>query len=341
MQYLACDLGGSSLKHALVDEHGTASHFGQRPAPLASREEFVEAVGNLFDRHRGVAGVALSIPGYVDSETGTLISSGAYTALWGASLPELLRHRCPTNISVENDGKCAALAEAWNGALADARDGAVIILGSGTAGGIVKDKRVHRGRGGAAGEFSYMMSRPGNRDLMSSFVMTTGMIGITYKLCRAKGIDLAIQDSGPSLVELDKHLGDNTGQAQGERAQIVVDGKQFLAWVAAGDAAAAALYRDLIDNVAALVNNIQVIFAPEAIALGGGLSRGPGVIDDVRSALDGYYQAIGIGDALRAEIVPCVHGARTNLIGAVYHHLVQFAEPAAPDCEAGTVRVPA
>lgn len=53
---------------------------------------------------------------------------------------------------------CAALAEAWIGNLADCDDGIVVILGTGVGGGIIKDKKLHRGRHFTAGEFSFIFT---------------------------------------------------------------------------------------------------------------------------------------------------------------------------------------
>ena len=74
------------------------------------------------------------------------------------NIVELLGSRCPVPVALENDGKAAALAEAWNGNLKDCQDGIAIILGTGVGGGIIKDRRVYRGRHAAAGEFSYLVT---------------------------------------------------------------------------------------------------------------------------------------------------------------------------------------
>ena len=59
-------------------------------------------------------------------------------------------------MTVANDGKCAANAEAWTGALADTADGAVLVLGTGTGGGIVLNHRIWMGHTFAAGELSFL-----------------------------------------------------------------------------------------------------------------------------------------------------------------------------------------
>ena len=57
-----------------------------------------------------------------------------------------MKKRCPTNITIGNDAKCAANAEIGFGSLQDIQDGAVVILGTGIGGCLIKDHKVHTGR---------------------------------------------------------------------------------------------------------------------------------------------------------------------------------------------------
>lgn len=132
---LALDFGGSAVKHALVGEDAAVHRAGRSPAPLDSPAQFVDLVLDLYERAGpGVDGIAISIPGYVDPDTGHLFDTGAYRNLYNRNVVELIAKAIPARITVENDGKCGALAEAWNGALSTCRDGAVVLLGTGVGG---------------------------------------------------------------------------------------------------------------------------------------------------------------------------------------------------------------
>ncbi|WP_318532656.1 ROK family protein [Faecalibacillus intestinalis] len=67
-----------------------------------------------------------------------------------------LKERCPTNITIGNDAKCAANAEIGYGNLQDILDGAVVILGTGIGGCLIKNHQVHTGCHFSAGEFSFV-----------------------------------------------------------------------------------------------------------------------------------------------------------------------------------------
>ena len=71
-----------------------------------------------------------------------------------AILKEELQKRCPIDISIENDGKCAALAELWKGSLKDSEHGLVLTLGTGIGGGVIVNGKLLRGKNFAAGELS-------------------------------------------------------------------------------------------------------------------------------------------------------------------------------------------
>lgn len=94
----------------------------------------------------------MSLPGRMDSNKGYLYSGGMLQYNRGKNIVEILEKRCPVPITIENDGKCAALAEAWIGNLKDCDDGIVVILGTGIGGGIIKDKKLHKGKHFMAGE---------------------------------------------------------------------------------------------------------------------------------------------------------------------------------------------
>jgi predicted NBD/HSP70 family sugar kinase len=327
MKCLACDFGGSSVKTALVDQDANLIEPGKQKAPLGSVEEFIDTVGRLYDRSRNdIDGIAISIPGYIDPTTGYLTGSGVYRALYDHSIVDLLKDRCPVNIAVENDGKCGALAEAWKGALADCVDGAVIILGSGIGGGIIKNKRIHSGRGFTAGELSYLIAKTGDYSIINCAYMQAGMLGMTYKLCKAKRLDLSIQDSGDVLEWLDEQMHPGSSRSNVGLGNVKADGVQLFRWLEEGDEAANRVYREFITALTAIVHNTQILYGPENIAIGGGLSLQGRVFTDLDAELNKCYESMGIPKALRAVVVKSRYLEECNLVGAMYNYLNRFAQ---------------
>lgn len=324
MRCLSCDFGGSSVKYALVDDEANITNSSKLPAPLDTPEHFVETVGLLYDQYRDqIDGIAISMPGYIDPGTGTLYDAGAYMQLYGRSIVELLTARCPVPITVENDGKCAALAEAWKGSLKDCRDAAVLILGSGIAGGIIKDGKIHSGRDFAAGEFSYIITDPTQANDMGCAYMSAAMHGLTYHLCKAKNLDLAAQDCGSILKMIDDRLNVPYAHPEEPLKYIRADGVTIFRWLDEGDADAAEAYRIFINGLAVVVHSVQICFAPEKIAIGGGLSLENRIFSDLQEELKRYYKGMHLGRQLHAHIVKSRYLNECNLIGATYNFLLR------------------
>lgn len=324
MKVLALDFGGSSVKYGIIDGNAVISESGKRPAPLSSAEEFVNTVGGLYEQYQDtVEGIGISLPGNIDPESGMLYENGVYQKLYGKSILELVENRCKVPAAVENDGKCGALSEAWKGALKDCRDGAVIILGSGIAGGLIKDHKIHSGKCFNAGEFSYQITDPGDYSMLTTAFMSAGMLGVTYKLCKMKNLDFSVQDSSPSMYLFDSLFASRYPKQKGEPHMTKADGRQFLRWVEEKDPDALEVYRQFIRALGALVVNTQICFAPERIVIGGGLSENDRVIPDIRKEAEKYYEGIGLGEKMRAKIVRSSYRGEANLFGAAYNYLLR------------------
>jgi predicted NBD/HSP70 family sugar kinase len=244
--------------------------------------------------------------------------------MYGQCITKLVGDRCGVPVAVENDGKCGALSEAWNGSLKDCRDGAVIILGSGIAGGLIKDHKIHGGKWCNAGEFSYFVSKPGDYSMFSSAFMQIGMLGVTYKLCKLKNLDYSVQDAAPTLQYMDTLLPAAQNAApKGEPLKIKADGKKFFEWIYAGDKDALQVYDEFKQALAALVFNIQICFAPDKIVIGGGLSKEPPILPDLKAELEKYNQGYGISDKMQAEVVLSTYRGEANLCGAAYNYIIR------------------
>ena len=77
-----------------------------------------------------VEGIANSMPGIIDTETGYCVMGGALSYNDDFYFRHVLYERCPVRIVIENDAKCAAMAEAGMGALKGVNDGLVLIFGT-------------------------------------------------------------------------------------------------------------------------------------------------------------------------------------------------------------------
>ena len=258
-KYLVLDIGGSSIKYALMTNEGAFLEKDKVKTPLDSIESFVEVIGKIYDNYKNqIKGIAISMPGVIDAERGYAYTGGFLTYNSNKEIVKILQKRCPVKITIENDGKCAALAELWQGSLKGCKYGAVIVLGTGVGGGIIVDGKVHRGRNFFSGEFSYMRNNAGiKNDIHNLWVMNNGSAALTKVFAEKKGLN-------PEEV----------------------DGFRVFESINSGDEETLDILDGFANNIAAQIINIQCVFDPERVSIGGGISEQPILIEYINKKLE-------------------------------------------------------
>jgi predicted NBD/HSP70 family sugar kinase len=324
LKCLVIDFGGTLTKSCLMDENAEIINKSEEPSPLASDDDFIGFLKGIYDKNReSIDGVTISMPGMIDIKSGLLKGGGAFESLWGKNLYDIIRSVITVPFSVENDGKCGALAEVWKGNLKDVEDGVVVIIGTGDAGGIIKNRKIHRGFHNTAGEISYLMSRPGEYGTQNMMCMHAAMMGLTMKSAAAKGYDRSALESGAlrqnTLGEIysTKTASDGKNPPKNE----IVDGRLVFKWLEEGDTEIVAVYKDFIEHIGMMLFNIQVVFDPEKIAIGGGISKEPRLIPDIRAELDRIRQPIAEAGAPDITLVSCKYLGDANMVGAMFNFL--------------------
>ena len=119
-QYLVLDIGGTYIKYALMGEDGTFLKQGKTQSPLDCMESLLDTIEGIGKEWEGqYQGAAVSMPGRIDTEKGIAHTGGAFRFIKDAAVGQCFEERLHVPVTVANDGKCAASAEAWSGALAD------------------------------------------------------------------------------------------------------------------------------------------------------------------------------------------------------------------------------
>lgn len=324
MNYLVIDFGGTLAKYSVMTAQAEVLASGEKTAPSDSKEHFLSFITELYRELCGytLAGVAISMPGIIDSDNGTLITAGSYLPLYGTDLKAELANQIPVPVTVENDGKCGALAEAWKGGLAECHDGIVLILGTGVAGGIIKDRRVHKGKHFSAGEFSYMLMDCEDQ-FMGTVLGKCGVSTLLFDACLKKGIDTA-KCANHQLYSLFRkeplqlsEWNDRPEYADG------MNGYQFFELLEKEDPDIVQLYNQYVRNIARLILNLQLSFDPDKVLIGGGISRQPRLVEDIRAQFADVQKVYTGLLTLPCHIEVCRFGNEANQYGALYHHLNQ------------------
>lgn len=108
-KYLCIDVGGTSMKIGLIDEEGNILKTDSIKTP-ETLEGMYQAMCDVFHQYDNVQGLALSMPGAVDSEAGIIGGSSALDYIHGPCIKRDLQERLKVPVEMENDANCAALA---------------------------------------------------------------------------------------------------------------------------------------------------------------------------------------------------------------------------------------
>jgi len=301
MDYLAFDIGGTHIKYGVVTSEGEILTKGKYNSPKDSFEELVHSMGEV---HRQLAkdysfvGIALSLPGAPNNETGTVQGDSALLYLHGPNLREALLQETGLYSYAENDAKSAALGEVWKGAARDVNDALFIIIGTGIGGAIVKDKKVHQGPNMLAGEFGYMILHP---DFVKKEFKTFSDLGSTGSLIQNVAIRKGVEP---------EHL---TGE------EIFADAED-------GDKDCIEAIEKFYESIAVSIFGLMYFYDPEKIIIGGGISSRSDLIDCIKEKIEIIKESFYSGvDEMDPPIVYCEYGGDANLLGAVYNY-IQYQE---------------
>ena len=159
-QYLLIDIGGTFIKYSLADEQARKISGGKVPTPLTNMDDLLAVIEGFAAPLQGqFVGCAISMPGRIETRTGIAHTGGMLSAfMWEQPFAAQVEARLGVPVTIANDGKCAAAAEGWTGALAGVENGLVLVLGTGIGGGIILNGKVLMGAHAAAGEVSCLVS---------------------------------------------------------------------------------------------------------------------------------------------------------------------------------------
>ncbi len=318
-KYLVIDNGGTFIKPSVMDGEGNILQMlpkipthslnaaaivqqadgeeAKLEGELDSVEKYLELLDGVYQPLKGeVDGIAMSFPGVNDAEKGYCYSGGAFLFAAGQPLGEMMTEHFGIPCTLENDGKCAVLAEYWKGSLQGVQNGAVIALGTGIAGGIIVDGKIVRGRRFSAGEMSYMTNDIANPLNMATGFSSDSAMGMCMKAAYAKGMQPSDMD-GFKLFQLAKE----------------------------GDPAVLAILDKTCDEIVGQAYNMTALLDLDVVAIGGGISREPMLLEMLQKKAE-YLNANNPLSKYSAfypqvHICPCTFHNEANMVGALYHHL--------------------
>lgn len=158
--YLSFDIGGTQIKFAVLTPHGEIIEQSKVDTPNHGEQiinEIVKIKIQLSSKYT-LQGVAFSLPGFVNVDTGFLQSGGAIKDFFEINFKEIMIEKLSLPVELENDVNCVALAEKWLGNAKNSENFICITIGTGVGGAIYVNGEIVRGHSYMAGEFGYMLT---------------------------------------------------------------------------------------------------------------------------------------------------------------------------------------
>lgn len=304
-QYLLIDIGGTFIKYSLADEHAKKISGGKVPTPLTNMDDLLAVIKGFAAPLQGqFVGCAISMPGRIDTKhgiahTGGVLSSFLWEQPFAAQMEELLG----VPVTIANDGKCAAAAEGWTGALAGVENGLVLVLGTGIGGGILLNGKVLMGAHAAAGEVSGLVTdvaRMEPDDFNLTRVEKFAEAPLWAGLASATGLILEYARQ--------KHLPEGSPMPTGE---------EIFAAYNAGEPEAQKALKLFVRRVAIGILSLQNVLDVEKVAIGGGISAAEALLPAIQAELDWLFERCTVMPTVKPELVRCRYGNDANLIGAL------------------------
>lgn len=293
--YLSIDIGGTYIKYGLIDHSGIIKTRGKVPT-IHGLSEMIESLRHLVQLHESnVRAVTISCPGKINTQTGVVYFGGALEFLNGFEMKDFVEKEFNLPCLVINDGKAAALAEFWLGNLKEVTNGICLTLGTGVGGGMILNGELFSGSHFQAGEVSFMISQHNQKGIQKVAADDGSAVGFITKANKLLGVEDLLDGQGV-FIELEK------------KNPLIVP-----------------LFETFCREIATTIINIQAVIDMERVVIGGGISVQPMVITEVKKQYLHLRNSFAMmADSLvPIEIEPCFFHNDANLLGSLYHYLVQ------------------
>ena len=280
MKYIVMDIGGTFIKHAVMDENFHETEAAAVPTEK-DPEKFLAQLTDVIKSHGdGYGGVAISMAGFINPVTGENTDYGCSERFTKYNLREKLKELTGYRISVENDSNCAALAELKFGAGRGCKTMAVMTVGTGIGGAVIADGKLFRGKSYKAGEYGFALT---------SYVLEGDKIVPHYAKATSALVSRCSEAAGKTVdgIYVFDHL-----DSSPEFTRI------YKAWLA---------------DIAVCIGNVCVALDPEKFLVGGAVSTQKRFMNDLRNMVYGGFENL----ENYTKIEPCSMGNDAGKVGAL------------------------
>lgn len=307
--YIGVDVGGMSVKAGIVDDSGKIIY--KNSVETGADRTMPEILKDMVDlivrtvKDSGIpesefSSIGLGIPGASDQKEGKIVHCTNIN-LDNAPIADEIHKHLDLPVFLDNDANVAALAEYYAHG-GDMSCFIAVTLGTGVGGGIILGGKIFSGFNGIGAELGHIIINEdgkkcscGTNGCLEAYASVTALIAQTKEAMEKDKTSLMYQLVGGDLN--------------------AVTGKTAFAAAKQGDKTAQDVVDTYIKHVAVGITSFINIFQPEAIAIGGAISKeGDYLLNPIKEYCDKYAYATEFSSKPQLKIATL--GNDAGIIGA-------------------------
>jgi glucokinase len=163
--YVGLDVGGTTMKAAVVDHEGkvypsvslpTLPERGQEAGLQTMCDTIEQAIAAAKLTIADITAIGVATPGLMDIKLGLILDPPNLKPWRNVEVPKHISNKLGKPVAFQNDANAAAMGEFWTGAGRDVQSLVLFTLGTGIGGGIIIDGRVLEGEHSHGGEVGHL-----------------------------------------------------------------------------------------------------------------------------------------------------------------------------------------
>jgi glucokinase len=163
--YVGLDVGGTTMKAAVVDDNGKASPSATMPTEAFKGQEhglnqmaatIRKAIAAAGKQGSDIAAIGVATPGTMDIPAGIIIDPPNLRPWQNVPVRDFIAKTFGKPTAFQNDANAAAFGEFWVGAGRDVKSLVMFTLGTGIGGGIIVDDKILQGQHSHGAEVGHM-----------------------------------------------------------------------------------------------------------------------------------------------------------------------------------------
>ncbi len=305
---IGIDLGGTNIAGGLIDESGKLLYKHSVPTDTSRgasgiSNDIVALIKKIRSNNASceVLSVGVGVPGQVDRDTQLIVYCNNIP-FENTDLKNVIENETGIPAFIGNDADAAALGEVKIGAARNFKDAVMITLGTGIGCGLIFDGRVFPGCNGASGEIGHISLIP------DGIPCNCGRRGCFELYASATALKRQTREA------MEKNPQSKLWEIAGSTDKV--SGKTAFDAMRAGDKAGCEVVQKYIEYLAIGLTDIVNLLQPEAIIIGGGISKeGETLLSPLRELIARGRYSRG---EMQTKLLSAELGNDAGIIGAAF-----------------------